>query len=84
LGYSYEELLTVNTISTYDTFQHAVTKFGLFAYIAEAKLCLQEALSLYYALYHLHFLYTQLIVDISASALDLKNTYKDMLSANHV
>lgn len=82
-AYSYKELRTVNSI-TYYTFQGTATTFGLFVDIADAELCLQEAISQYYAPYHLGFLYAQLIVDIPAPALDLWNKNKDELSADHV
>ncbi|KAF8245669.1 hypothetical protein K440DRAFT_646054 [Wilcoxina mikolae CBS 423.85] len=81
-AYSYAELRTVNGV-TYTTFQEAATNIGLFDNITEAELCIQEAISLYYAPYHLRFLYAQMIVDISASALDLWERYKDNFSTNH-
>jgi len=81
-AYNYKELCTVNNI-TYDTFQKAATRLGLFANIDEAENCLQEAIAVYYAPYHLRFLYAQLIVDITAPALELWETYKDELSADY-
>jgi hypothetical protein len=69
---------------TYNTFQGATIIFGIFANIAEAKLCLQDAISLYYTPYHLCFLYAQLIVVIPAPALDVWNKYRQEPSADHV
>jgi len=73
----------VNSIP-YNTCQKATTSFGIFAGIAEADLCLQEAISLYYAPYHLRFVCPQLIVDIPTPTHDLWNKSKDELSTDHV
>jgi hypothetical protein len=81
--YSYSELCTVGDI-TYGTFQEAATALGLFENIAEAELCLQEAISYSYAPYNLRFLYAQLIIDIPTPAVQLWQTYKDDLCADHI
>jgi hypothetical protein len=79
---NYKELHTVNDI-TYDTFLEATTQLGLFAYIDEVENWLQEAVAVYYAPYHLRFIYAQLIVHIPAPVLELWEKYDDELSANH-
>lgn len=56
----------------------------LVADIAKAELCLQKAVSLYYAPYYVRFHYGYHIVDIRAPALYPKNQYTDELSADHV
>lgn len=47
-AYSYDDLRKIGNI-TYDTFQEAATRMGLFKNLADAELCLQETISYSYA-----------------------------------
>jgi len=81
-AYNYEELHTVNNI-TYDTCQNPATQVGLFANLDEVEIYLPESIAFYYALYHLHCLFAQLIVDLPAPALEWWEKYQEELSADH-
>jgi hypothetical protein len=82
-AYNYEELRTVNNI-TYDTFHEATMQLCFFANVDKVENCLQVAIAFYYTPYHLQFLHAQQIVDIPAPGLELREKYKDELSADHI
>ena len=70
VAYRYTELQILNRVTSY-IFQEAATDIVLFDDITEAELYIYVAISLYYMSYYLCFLFTQLIVHIFASTLNL-------------
>jgi hypothetical protein len=48
----------------------ATTNLGIFDDIVKAELCLQKAVSLYYASYNVCIRHTQIIVEVPAATLE--------------
>ena len=79
----FEQLRIVDD-TVHPTFQDITIALGLFTDCSEAIQCLEEAKKLQSSPREFHFLFVQVVLNLSCNALDLFNSYWEELFSDYI
>ncbi len=82
-AYSFSDLRSVHG-TEYPTFHQAATALGLFDNETEAEQALGEAVDSYCSPAQLRFLFSQILLNVPASAVELFRSFQEQLSADYI
>ena len=82
-AYSFSDLRSVHG-TEYPTFHQAATALGLFDNEIEAEQALREAVDSYCSPAQLQFLFSQILLNVPASTVELFRSFQEQLSADYI